>query len=667
MVAISLGLGLGLSPGKGGGAAQMIAITSGGGYAGSTYSARRADQWYIDDVAIPGETSTTYTMTLANEGKALRCGESNVIKMWMPTDLDASLKTNGGWWDPKRQVSATGGKVTSIADQFGVRDLSQSVDANRFTLSTVDGYPAMVAPDTGNNCHVAPAAPYSPAYWMFVLQYRDGVDGLFDGYDSLVSTATNYIIWNQAGAGATGATWASQFNKNGQGLANIVLPMPKSIMSFSGTPISGLWSPGLSNSGQTTRGWRGPFFEILALGAVPDAITQARIEGCMAWRHGTQALLPTNHQFKTVGPMGAADFQTLALGPGSYDVLMTFNDGTQEQVTGKTGDYTLAYTRGQLSDVRYQLTSAEASGVPLFAQYAGANALDFYDDFDSASTIDNADTKADGFKWYRGGWFGGASLEADQYSVSGSVLTLGKGSGTSKAVGLKSGISANNANHYVGNQFGDADAIYFEAMIAIDPTQSSAAIAHFPAFWSMSREHISDDYNSSDSWMPGQASNYKRFAEFDVMEFVKPGGASIVGRTYYDASIHDWSGVYNSGWPNDIYNYGQTTMQMGQAIDNQFHRYGGLLVREKNGKPGYLQWMYDRKRASKRQYFKRSVTPPVPPLPGQGTSPKTWNAQSPELAAETYAIFNDHHLLINLMTDSLMPMRVDWVKVWKSA
>ncbi|WP_417255368.1 hypothetical protein [Celeribacter halophilus] len=112
-----------------------ISITSGSGYVGSVYTSTIADQWYADGVAIPGETGATFTMTAEYEGAAIKCGNSNVIRMWMPSDL-ASVNAV---WDALYGVTESGGTVTDWGARFGGARATQVTASRQPALQALGG------------------------------------------------------------------------------------------------------------------------------------------------------------------------------------------------------------------------------------------------------------------------------------------------------------------------------------------------------------------------------------------------------------------------------------------------------------------------------------------------------------------------------------------------
>lgn len=307
---MGIGIGLGLKMRRVSGqappaAGPVISIQSGSGYAGSVYRTTVAGQWYADDVAISGATGVQWTMTLAYEGAVIRCGASNTIQMWLPSHLSAALKTDGAWLDPRRGQTVVAGRVTALKDQFGQRDFSQSTTTNQPASETIAGYPAVVWSETANNCGLQPAQAFRPAWCAAVVRCGDGITIQRGNTVSLLSAG----IAKSAISVATGSiellgNALSSFTDlrldGAAGTATQFLPRPKSIVSMQ-LALDQARQWGIGNS-VSNNGWSGPVFEWLYLGAVPDADTLARIEGCLAHRNGVADVLSDSHTYRTLGP-----------------------------------------------------------------------------------------------------------------------------------------------------------------------------------------------------------------------------------------------------------------------------------------------------------------------------------------------------------------------------
>lgn len=280
-------------------ASPVISITSGSGYAGSVYSSTVAGQWTADGVAIAGATGTAWTMTAVQEGKAIRCGGSNVIRMWTPAALGSSYKTNGVWLSFDKGATLAAGKIAAAADLFGVRPYSQATATAQFTASTISGHLAGVV-TAGVAQSMAPAASFAPLWWAVVAGYGAGTETAFATYNQLVGTGTS-VDGLRGNSGAATMGGGSGFYVNGTATATL-LPAAKAIVAA--TPTAGgtayKWPLGLGRI--NTWGWSGPIYEALALGAVPDTATRQQIEGYLAHAQGLSASLPAAHPYKSAAP-----------------------------------------------------------------------------------------------------------------------------------------------------------------------------------------------------------------------------------------------------------------------------------------------------------------------------------------------------------------------------
>jgi hypothetical protein len=77
---------------------------SGFAYPGETLTSTVAGQWFVDDVAVIGETGETYEVNLLDIGKPIRCDNSNALTCWKPQDIAGVAAF---WW-------SRGGVLNSI-------------------------------------------------------------------------------------------------------------------------------------------------------------------------------------------------------------------------------------------------------------------------------------------------------------------------------------------------------------------------------------------------------------------------------------------------------------------------------------------------------------------------------------------------------------------------
>lgn len=312
-----LGLGLGLPyrarAQAGGGPAPeppVISISSGSGYAGSVYASDIAGQWTADGVAIAGATGTSWTMTVADEGKVIRCGNSNAIQMWTLNDIPVEYRTNGGWWSSRRgvQVSADN-KVTGVTDQFGVRDVVNSVAAYQPTFSG-NLFEFGISPN--NFILQVTGGPYAPAWWILGMHFRLGVDTRANSFNGLIgnnntsqTVPTRVMLDNTSINLLAGTVWTGLASVNAGAYSTAILPLSTSLVELRSDPSSATWSIGCSN-GNTGRGWCGQIRDVLALGIEPTGDLLQRIQGCMAHQIGIADKLPADHPYKTSAPQVTA-------------------------------------------------------------------------------------------------------------------------------------------------------------------------------------------------------------------------------------------------------------------------------------------------------------------------------------------------------------------------
>jgi hypothetical protein len=274
----------------------------------------------------------------------------------------------------------------------------------------------------------------------------------------------------------------------------------------------------------------------------------------------------------------------------------------------------------------------------------------FFDDFNSMNTIDMANDRKDGHKWYRHHWWqnDAALTPVEAISIKDSIATL-TGS-------LFSGTRSYREPFFHGNAFGgDGRPYLFEAKLAFDPALGHLAQS-FPAFWGVDKLHIGND--KALQW-PRQAPAYTHWIELDFFEAYRGAYKDYTGFTTYLGTITDWSGIYGAqGFPGRILNNGNKTIKVGAVDWNEFHEYACLVQPQVGDTPGYCQWFFDRK-GGPSIYWKGPIGDP--PLPTDGANSFTPNTA--EKADRTYAIINDRALAFCLQVPAQWPMRVDWVRV----
>jgi hypothetical protein len=141
-----------------------IPVISGTAYPAETLTSTIAGQWYADDVAISGETGSTYVIGLDKIGAVIRCGESNTLTVWHPSDIAAVA----AFWSPYFNVFTSVSPDVSATDGQAIRrwvDIISGIEANQ-TSGTLQpiyratgqaGKPSLEY-DGGNDCFTLPAS-----------------------------------------------------------------------------------------------------------------------------------------------------------------------------------------------------------------------------------------------------------------------------------------------------------------------------------------------------------------------------------------------------------------------------------------------------------------------------------------------------------------------------
>lgn len=327
--------------------ADKIALMSGTGYAGSVYEANFATggQWYADETPISGATALTYTMTVANEGKALtyrRSGViSNSIKVWLYPLLGTTLKC---WYDAALTTSFTyqsGVNISSWANRVSGAVAATQNTASKYPQFTTDGlqtgYNAVVANGTFQQFTMASGFALGDQTVLAVMKSSDTKTTSATSWWSSpgiwgdeISGFPNDFAWGfQAGYPMFGAS-NTKFTSTTAVVAN-GQPM---LLGYTRNNTTGLitnyLNGALFDSGSTAAGTRvisngttsmfnsnsmnnvasgsttylsAAISEFIIIDTVLKDVDRRHLEGCAAWRWGLQSKLPAGHVYKN-GPPG---------------------------------------------------------------------------------------------------------------------------------------------------------------------------------------------------------------------------------------------------------------------------------------------------------------------------------------------------------------------------
>jgi hypothetical protein len=211
----------------------------------------------------------------------------------------------------------------------------------------------------------------------------------------------------------------------------------------------------------------------------------------------------------------------------------------------------------------------------------------FFDDFDSAATIDITNSKAAGFNWYvNGGWpqythstgwaTGAPSVYNTDFSVASSLLTI-----VNDHSNVGAGINTTVSNHPTNNGYtGQAFVLpaYFESRIRY--TQNAAAANPGLAFWTVGVETLTGNNLTA---FPTPPSGIIGSNEYDFFEAL-PGFASgsRPRATFATAS----AGISSTF----IVNFDNTIRPCG---DGNFHIFGNLFLPDTSTDSGRTIVFYD--------------------------------------------------------------------------
>lgn len=237
-------------------------------------------------------------------------------KLWQPDELGASLSL---WLDAEDTASITlnGSTVSQWSDKSGSdKHATQGTAANQPTYKATDavlgGKPSVGAPTPSGTIGLLTPS-LTARSWFIVGAYGTGTETQFPenrAYPTLLSGPSANGN-NRAGMGQTGSAgwfssgvWAPYPFVNGAAtVSTTALPMPMSILNFTGSSaVTQTWGIGY-NLVTANRSWDGPLGEIVAVSDVLSTADRQKIEGYLAWKWGLEANLPAGHPYKSTPPI----------------------------------------------------------------------------------------------------------------------------------------------------------------------------------------------------------------------------------------------------------------------------------------------------------------------------------------------------------------------------
>lgn len=323
-----------------------IAVTSGTGYTGSTYTANyeTGGQWYADETPISGATSLTYVLEFANEGKRITYRKdsftSNSIRMWLYSNLGGTLKC---WFDAASSSFFTFPSGTNVSQWnnrvVGAIPATQPT-STKYPVYTTNGlqtgYNAVVTNGTSQMLTMAGGFATANQTVLAVLKTGDTKStntsswwlspgiwggeysgsppdmgwGLQGGYPVFGATSSKVVATTQVNNSQPMLLGYTRDNSNGS-----ITHYYNAASIFTGTGTSGARSSldagsslfSMNSSNAVASGHVSYMAASLSDFIICDSIlsdkNRRELEGCAAWRWGIQSTLPVGHAFKN-GPPG---------------------------------------------------------------------------------------------------------------------------------------------------------------------------------------------------------------------------------------------------------------------------------------------------------------------------------------------------------------------------
>lgn len=308
-----------------------IAITSGTGYFGSTYTATESGgQWFADGIAIANETNPTYVMTPASEGKAITYRKSglisNTIKLFVPSQISNLV----AWMDAADATTITkdtNNLVSQWKSKVGTLVAAQATTGLQPTHSATgrNGLPAVSSTGSSILYFNTPSAFPSGTATSHVLAtaYSSATSGFghlyFQGNENnSVGRVMLQFSNSNAGISAYGASWdlasSTAWGANDRIVSGLFKTGSQLVLAVDGaitpTTLSVGYSTPVSNTtlfanpGRSSN-WKGSLSEIIVYGKELTTAERQQVEGYYAARWNLQAKLPVAHPYKATVPLAA--------------------------------------------------------------------------------------------------------------------------------------------------------------------------------------------------------------------------------------------------------------------------------------------------------------------------------------------------------------------------
>jgi hypothetical protein len=284
-----------------------------------------------------------------------------------------------------------------------------------------------------------------------------------------------------------------------------------------------------------------------------------------------------------------------------------------------------------------------ADPIPTAAAAAGYRMETLAVDTLNATTVDQRLTYAPGYKLYYFNFDGmppAPGLTTFNSDGSATVATNQNGWNGYGSFLVSAGKISGGAG-FRGTAFGGGG--YYEATLSFNAALVNVNNGSWPAWWSMSLEHLNGD--KGDQWA-GQRPGFMHYVEPDFFEY--DAGASVAG---WGGNVHDWYGVNNSG--NYMLPWGTVFRPVAASTNfSQYHRYGFLWKPATATAKGSFSYYFDGVQVGATTYYTKFNNQAPPP--GANTP---W----------TFGIIDQQHMVLIVGTGPPAPMKIKTVQVWQAS
>lgn len=213
--------------------------------------------------------------------------------LWTPAQLSTAL-----WLDAADAgtVTLNGTTVSQWRDKSGNgNNATQSTAANQPTYSAANAV-LNGKPSVGATTYLGLVGMITPSFtareWFVVTAFVNGTTALFSEFSTILSGpgafgAERAGMGEAAAANWVAGTWGGYPFRNGAATTSTTaLPMPATILRFSGaSTVTQSWGIGF-NQLVSNRSWHGPLGEVIAVGALLSTADRQLMEGYLAWKWG---------------------------------------------------------------------------------------------------------------------------------------------------------------------------------------------------------------------------------------------------------------------------------------------------------------------------------------------------------------------------------------------